>query len=88
MDGRQPDPATRLAWAGQRIEELKAALAAFDRGNPDSFSEELDPATAELVYRVRTLPSPPPELALRLGEILYSLRAALDAAVWALRPCG
>lgn len=80
----RPSAWAKLQWTRQRMVELDAALAEFDRTNPDPVSVELDPEGPTYVYRSRQPPALPAELPLRIGEILFGLRAALDHAVYAI----
>ena len=76
----------RLDWAKQHIQKLNAALHRFNKANPVSTVTKIDPKTGELSYYVREIPPVPTEIPLILGDVLHSLRGALDYLACGLVP--
>lgn len=76
----------KLDWAKQHIDKLKAALRRFHDANPVSTFTKTDPKSGYLSYYVRDIPAVPAEIQLILGDVLYSLRGALDYLACGLVP--
>ncbi len=74
----------KIARAKRHLAELEEAIDATLDDSEHSFPDEFDPQTGKHVYRVRKLPTINPEWSLIAGEVLYSLRSALDHLAWQL----
>jgi hypothetical protein len=83
--------AADLTGVELKIGRAEAHLADIDQSikaalDPDLYCirVEYDPETAKHVYRVHDLPTPDPIWSVRVGEILFNLRSALDHLAWQL----
>jgi hypothetical protein len=76
----------KLDWAKQHIEKLKVALRRFHDEYPISPLTKTDSKTGDISYYIRDIPAVPVEIPLILGDILYSLRGALDYLACGLVP--
>ncbi|MGO9336089.1 MAG: hypothetical protein ACLPY1_01140 [Terracidiphilus sp.] len=68
----------KLDWAEQHLNKLNSALRVFHDTHPVSTLTKIDPETGELTYYVREVPPIPSHIPLIAGDVLYSLRGALD----------
>lgn len=67
----------KLQWAEKRLRELDVLLNSF-RSHPQPFVIEEDPETKWKLYRLASNPVVDPAIPLLAGDILQSLRSALD----------
>src|SRR3989304_852361 len=76
---------TKLIWARQHMDALRAEIAAFRETKPCVIAHDLDVKAGEHSWRVDGAPAdPPPVIALRLGDALYNFRSVLDHMAWNL----
>ncbi len=68
----------KLDWAKQHLKKFNAACRVFHDTHPFSTFTEENPETGELVYYVGEIPEIPAHISLIAGDILHSLRSALD----------
>ena len=68
----------KLDWAEQHVKKLDAALRVFHDANPVRTFTKIDLETGELVYYLGEIPAIPVHIPLIAGDVLYSLRGALD----------
>lgn len=68
----------KIKWAYKHIHELESEILAFKGTNPYVFSPEANPQSGLIEYRVVEAPDVPVEIPLLCGEIIQSLRSALD----------
>ncbi len=68
----------KLDWAEQHLKKLNAALRVFHDAHPVPTFTEINPESGELMYYLGEVPSIPAHIPLIAGDVLYSLRGALD----------
>ncbi len=68
----------KLDWAKQHLKKFNAASRVFHDTNPLSTFTKVNPETGELVYYVGEIPEIPAHISLIAGDVLHSLRSALD----------
>jgi hypothetical protein len=73
----------KLQCADKRLRELDSLLNAFST-HPQPIVIERDSQTNEILYRLATTPAIDSAIQLLAGDILQSLRSALDYLAWAL----
>ena len=75
----------KIDRAGHQIRTLSADIDEFCADVRRSIVHEIDKGTGEQKWVFRGVtPEPPIEWSIRVGEILYNLRSALDHLVWQL----
>lgn len=75
----------KIERAKQHLHDLDAAVAKFTAPHPFRIDmNEIDNRTGERIARVVVKRQPPPILALIVGDLVHSLRTALDYAAWQL----
>jgi hypothetical protein len=74
----------RLAWASKHLDALNGAIDAFLDGKPYSSSTKYDQDALEWVVRVHVHKGLPPEWSFMVGDIVHSMRSALDNLAYAL----
>jgi hypothetical protein len=65
-------------WAEKHIQKLHSVLRDIAKTKPASTSRKTNPETGDVTYYVEKLPVLPSSVPLLTGDILYSLRGALD----------
>jgi hypothetical protein len=70
--------------AQEHVTELQRRVREFLDSGPFAVYEEEEPATGDLVTRVRVLCQPPVDLSAVIGDIVHSARTALDHLAWQL----
>jgi hypothetical protein len=65
-------------WAEQHIHKLYAIFREMRKAKPVSTRRETNPDTGDVTYYVEKIPVLPSTIPLITGDILYSLRGALD----------
>jgi len=71
----------KIERARKGADELRDATKAFFSTSPYSI-EKAEEESGDLVYRVRVRESPPPVLAIILGDLIHNARSALDHLIW------
>lgn len=74
------DAFLRVERAGEHLEAIKGQIAAYVQANEGASLIKVEGQTVTAVMP----PFPPPEIAARIGEFIYNLRAALDYLVFQL----
>lgn len=74
----------KLDRARAQCDTLCSELAALSDRASYGFDKRVDTTNGEEVYYFADVPSLPPDLALRIGEMLYNYRCSLDHLVWQL----
>ena len=85
MAGSIAEVVYKVEWAGKHLERLALVIGGYLQGQERPvpvLNRQGDGRT--VLFEIPNLPSPPPEIALVMGDCLYSLRAALDYLVWQL----
>lgn len=75
---------TKVERAKHHVNELEAALRAFYKTNPYVGATKRDPQTRKLVYYLVSVRDVPPDISVIAGEVLQSLRSALDHLAYQL----
>lgn len=73
----------KLQWAENRLRELDGMLSAF-ASHPQPIVIKRDPQTNHVLYCLAHDPIIDPAVSLLAGDVLQSLRSALDYLAWAL----
>jgi hypothetical protein len=68
----------KLDWAKQHLKKFNAATRVFHDTHPFTTFIKENPETGELVYYVGEIPEIPAHISLIAGDVLHSLRSALD----------
>ena len=68
----------KLDWAEKHIQKLNAALRVFHDAHPVHLLTKTESDTGELTYYVGEVPKIPSHIPLITGDVLHSLRGALD----------
>lgn len=76
----------KLDWAKQHLKTFNAATRVFHDAHPFSTFTKENPETGELVYYVGEIPEIPVHLSLIAGDVLHSLRGALDYVACGMVP--
>ncbi|WP_409269175.1 hypothetical protein [Massilia sp. BHUDP2] len=84
MDHRLRGPVLKLNRAGGSIEQLDSKIRAFSETHRYQISYEVEEERQETVVRARFKNELPEEFDVLAGEILFSLRSALDQLVCAI----
>lgn len=71
-------------WAEKHIQKLHSVLREIGKTKPASTFRKTDPETGDVTYYVEKLPILPSSIPLLTGDILYSLRGALDYLAYGL----
>ncbi len=74
----------KVERAKQHINELDTILGAFFRTNPYRVGTKRDPQTRRLIYYLVSVRDVPPEISVVAGEVLQSMRSALDHLAYQL----
>ncbi len=70
-------------WAEKHIHKLDAVVCELRDANPIITSTKANPDSGEVTYYVDQIPTIPSSIPLIVGDILHSLRGALDyLACW------
>ncbi|MBI4307483.1 MAG: hypothetical protein HY684_01585 [Chloroflexi bacterium] len=78
-------PKAKVMWADAHFKAFDRASKRFVKRYSNSVIFQVDPKTREKVWTFHGVINPlPPEFSLRIGDILYNLRSALDHLVWQL----
>jgi hypothetical protein len=73
-----------LEWAQAHLAALKEVTEALVKSQHYPAVTEFDANTGEHVVRLGTVPELPPEIAARVGDVLFNPRCSLDHLVYAL----
>lgn len=86
LDWRDPECPwwVKLRRAGVRLNELHQAVGSFRTREPWRLVTEDGRRPGEVAYRFRTLCPIPTDIAVTAGEVVHSLRSALDSVVFEL----
>lgn len=84
MDQRLRGPVLKLNRAGSSIEQLDRKIQTFSQTHRYEIVYEVDEERQETVVRARFINELPEEFDVLAGEILFSLRSALDQLVCAI----
>jgi hypothetical protein len=84
MSDRLEGVKAKVDRAKLRFDELNAALDAFFRTNPYEVGTRRDPQTRRLIYYLVSVRAVRPEISVIAGEVLQSLRSALDHLAYQL----
>jgi hypothetical protein len=71
-------PFAKTQWAKTRIQQFDSAVKAFFQNAPYEIVSEVNPKSDEEIWRFQLTEQIPPEFSIMVGEILHSLRSALD----------
>jgi hypothetical protein len=75
----------KVIWAHQHMDALRLAIGRFGSSNPCVIVHDFERKRLKHTWRVSGKPdTPPQELSLRLGDVLYNLRGVLDHLAWDL----
>lgn len=74
----------KLKWAARHAQTTSDEIARFAEREPYHFSLDVDTEKREQLFRLRTVETPPPEIALGIGDTIHNLRATLDHLAWFL----
>jgi len=74
----------KVERAKQQLSELDTTLGAFFRTNPYKVGTKRDPQTRRLIYYLVSVRDVPLEISVIAGEVLQSLRSALDHLAYQL----
>jgi hypothetical protein len=74
----------KLAWADQRIRDLKALTEPVADAATKSIVREDDGDPTKLVYRVTEVPALPAAVPLLIGDIVHAIRSAFDHLAYQL----
>lgn len=73
------DALGKLTWAQHHIAEIEAECEeTFRNLYPSPVATKVNPKTGDLTYYIQHLPPIPERIALQTGDVLHSLRSALD----------
>jgi hypothetical protein len=78
----------KIDWANQHLKQFDGLGAYINQTNPDLIGHKEDPNAGQRHYYLRRDPIIPVESALLAGDILQSLRSALDHLAFALCVAG
>ncbi len=81
-------PETKVKRAKQHIKDLQLVLKAFFDTDPYKVETKRDPETRKPIYYLTSVAETPPEIAAITGEVLQSLRSALDYLAYQLVASG
>ncbi|MGA2859964.1 MAG: hypothetical protein ABSE40_24100 [Candidatus Sulfotelmatobacter sp.] len=73
----------KVEWADKHIEDFEEELIRFQNTYPYKFTAQNDPETRQLVYYMTEVADVPSTVSLISGDVLQSLRSALDYLIWA-----
>jgi hypothetical protein len=65
-------------WAEKHIQKLSSVSRKLSKANPIKLSQRVDAKTGEVSYSVDKVPNIPSSVPLIAGDVLHSLRGALD----------
>jgi hypothetical protein len=65
-------------WAEKHIQKLGSVSRELSKANPIKLLQRIDPETGEVSYRIDKVPNIPSSVPLIAGDVLHSLRGALD----------
>jgi hypothetical protein len=68
----------KCQWAEQHIQKLGSVILELREINPILTSHKTNPETGEVTYYVENVPAIPSSIPLITGDVLHSLRGALD----------
>lgn len=88
MTKRYDQVLAKYKWAKEHVDNFNAAEELFRKENRISFGRDIDHATGEFVYKVKSVPEIPEWLRFMLGDAIHNLRSALDYAAYALVVAG
>jgi hypothetical protein len=81
---RLAGPLAKVERAKHHLQEVGAVLAAFFDTKPYVFAWRQDPRTRRVTYYLTSVTDVPPEIAVLAGEVIQSLRSALDQLAYQL----
>lgn len=89
---RLADARAKLDWAKKHLDELARELNAWKQANGDkppfTIKPKADPSNYSIAIVIDKVEDMPPSWGLRVGDILFNLRAALDYAAWQIVQVG
>lgn len=74
----------KLKRANHHVQDLNAEIQAFFAAHPYEVGTKRDPKTRQLIYYMVAVREPPPVISALAGEVLQSLRSALDHLAYQL----
>lgn len=84
MNDRLKGPATKVERAKQHVKELEVELSTFRYTNPYKVATKRDSQTRRLIYYLTSVTPVPTIVSVLAGEIVQSLRSALDHLAYQL----